>query len=102
MNITELATISELADEFIIAAYRAIETLTGQMLVHEFGPAAQSWAWNFDRLKRELQNRKGVDLEKVPHYRAMNELRLLNNSIKHNDSKCPPTPCPVLPAMETG
>lgn len=84
----KLEAISDLADEFsIIALYRAIETLTGRMLAHEFGPSAQRWAGNITILKQQLQNQKGVDLEKVPHFRVMNELRLLNNSIKHNDSK---------------
>jgi hypothetical protein len=26
---------------------------------------------------------QGVDIERIPHYRAANELRLLNNAIKH-------------------
>jgi len=30
---------------------------------------------------------KGIDLASVPHHRAVDELRLLNNAIKHNDER---------------
>jgi len=26
---------------------------------------------------------QGINIESIPHYRAVNELRLLNNAIKH-------------------
>lgn len=38
---------------------------------------------NIDSVKNYLQIHKRLDLETVPHFRAIDELRLLNNCIKH-------------------
>lgn len=83
---SELDTISRLADQLsIVALYRAVEVNAGRMLAHEFGRAAAREASNICRLKRFLRTRKGIELASLPHYRAIDELRLLNNAIKHVD-----------------
>ena len=40
-------------------------------------------ASNISTLTNFLRIRKGIVLASVPHYRAIDELRLLNNAIKH-------------------
>ncbi|MGN8545426.1 hypothetical protein ACQPTN_10995 [Bradyrhizobium sp. 13971] len=80
----ELDTVSRLADELsIVALYRIVEINTSRMVAHEFGLAAKRDAAYLPRLKNLLFTRKGLVLDTVPHYRAINELRLLNNAIKH-------------------
>jgi hypothetical protein len=45
-------------------------------------------------MRRKYLKGHKIDLERIPHYRAVNELRLLNNTIKHGDDtklvKCYP------------
>ena len=80
----ELDIISRLADQLsIVALYRVVETNTGRMVAHEFGKAAAKKATYIEELKKLLREKKGVELTRVPHYRAIDELRRLNNEIKH-------------------
>ena len=57
------------------------------MLALEFGKAAAKEASTISKLEKLLKDRKGVDLARVPHYRAIKELRRLNNEIKHTDRR---------------
>lgn len=83
-DIAELDTVSRLADQLaIVASYRVVELTTRRLIVHEFGKSAERQASEIGKVATLLQNRKGIDLKKVPHYRAVDELRLLNNAIKH-------------------
>lgn len=50
--------------------------------MHRFGTAAGRKASNIKALCSFLQG-QGINIERIPHYRAVNELRLLNNAIKH-------------------
>ena len=80
----ELDTVSYLADELsIVALYRVVEINTARIVAYEFGPTFKTKASYIARLKKLLRERKGIALDKVPHYEAINELRLLNNAIKH-------------------
>lgn len=83
-ELREIDTISGLADELsIVALYRVVELNTARIVVYEFGPAAKQKASRIDGVKDLLMKNMGLKLETVPHYRAINELRLLNNAIKH-------------------
>ena len=78
-----LESISNLADELsIVALYRVVEINTRRILAHKFGPKAARKA-SYIRQLQELLKQNGILLERIPHYRAMNELRLLNNAVKH-------------------
>lgn len=82
-DIAELDMVSQLADQLsIVALYRVVELSTGQILAHEFGKSAGDKASDIRKV-RDLLKQKGVDLAAIPHYRAIDELRLLNNAIKH-------------------
>jgi hypothetical protein len=83
-DLHELDAISDLADQLaIVALYRVVEINTGRILAHQFGPAARRNASPIERLRRFLTQQQGIDIMRIPHYRAVNELRLLNNAIKH-------------------
>lgn len=83
---SELGIVSSLADQLsIVALYRIVEINTGRILAHEFGKPAARAASSICRLKKLLKAQKGIDLAQVPHYRAIEQLRLLNNEIKHAD-----------------
>ena len=85
-EVSELDIISCLADELsIVALYRSVEINTGRMLAHEFGKRAARAASDVRQLEKFLRNRKGIELTRVPHYRAIDQLRQLNNAIKHSD-----------------
>jgi hypothetical protein len=84
----ELDIISSLADQLsIVALYRVVEINTGRMLAHEFGKAAARAATYVNKLEKLLKDKKGIELAHVPHYRAIKELRDLNNEIKHADRR---------------
>jgi hypothetical protein len=86
-DLAELDVISALGDELaIIALHRVVEKSTSLILRVRYGPASPDAAY----IKRVCKFLKGhrIDIERTPHYRAVNELRLLNNTIKHgNDNK---------------
>jgi hypothetical protein len=82
-ELSELDIVARLGDELsIVALYSVVELTTGSLLAHEFGKGARRDASNVCKLSRRLE-RNGTDLKTVPHYRAINELRLLNNAVKH-------------------
>lgn len=84
-EIYQLDSVSHLADQLsIIALYRVVELTTSRMLAHEFGKATEKKASDIAKVRDLLKNQKGVDLASVPHYRTIDELRLLNNAIKHS------------------
>jgi hypothetical protein len=83
-EVQELDNISQLADQlFIVALYGVVEINTARMLAHEFGKPAARNASKINKLHSFLKDKKGLELTSVPHYRAIDELRLLNNAIKH-------------------
>ena len=83
-EVHELDAISRLADELsIVALYRAVEVNTARIVVYEFGLAEKAKASRIESLEKLLWTKKGLKLDTVPYYRAIDELRLLNNAIKH-------------------
>jgi hypothetical protein len=80
----ELNMVSRLADQLsIVALYGVVELTIGRMLAHEFGKPAEKTASDIGKLSDLLKTQKGIDIKTVPHYRAIDELRLLNNAVKH-------------------
>lgn len=78
----------ELAEELcIVALYRIIEHKTGHVLRMRFPDENVPWQW--DKLGPWLRKR-GIEHQGVPHYRAANEIRLLNNAIKHTGAVSAP------------
>jgi hypothetical protein len=83
-ELNELDVILDLADQLaIVALYRVVEINTGRILAHKFGTAVRRNASNIRTLRTFLMRQQGINIARIPHYRAMNELRLLNNAIKH-------------------
>jgi len=86
---SELDTISRLTDELsIVALYRVVEAVTAKMLIHELGSAVRAdKMYQINEVKNALKTRKNLELKAVPYYSAMDELRRLNNEIKHTDGR---------------
>jgi hypothetical protein len=87
--VSELATISRLADELsIVALHRVVEVVTARMLIHDLGRTIQAKKmYKIDEVKKALSTHKHLDLKTVPYYGAMKKLRVLNNEIKHTDGR---------------
>jgi hypothetical protein len=82
-DLHELDAICALSDQLsIVALYRVVEINTGRILGHQYGAAASRNASSISRL-RSFLNRQGINLDRIPQFGAVNELRLLNNAIKH-------------------
>jgi hypothetical protein len=83
-DLNELDVISDFADELaIVALYRVVEINRGRILVRKFPAAPSRMASYIDRLRTFLKQ-QGVVLDHIAHHRAVEELRLLNNAIKHD------------------
>jgi hypothetical protein len=79
-----LKSIAGLADQLaIVVLYRVVELNTGRILRHKFGTTVAGKTFSIDRVGEILKKQLGIKIESVPHYRAIDELRLLNNCIKH-------------------
>jgi predicted house-cleaning noncanonical NTP pyrophosphatase (MazG superfamily) len=84
-EIAQIDSLGELADQLsIVALHRVVELNIGRMLAHRFGKKANRKAGNIDKLQEFLKRELSLDVTKVPHYRSANELRLLNNAVKHS------------------
>jgi hypothetical protein len=82
-DLQELDVISDLADQLaIVGLYRVVEISTGRIVAHKFGVVARRKASSIGALHAFL-TQHGINIGTIPHYRAINELRLLNNAIKH-------------------
>jgi len=81
----ELEEVEELAYELaIIALYKKIEITTKRAIKIVYPDINPQKLFKFKELKKELKN-KYIDIEALTNYQAMNELRCLNNSIKHSN-----------------
>lgn len=67
----------------IVALYKKIEITTKRALVVAYPAIPSRSLFKIEGLKKEL-GKKGVQIESLPHYSAMDETRCLNNDIKHN------------------
>jgi hypothetical protein len=67
----------------IVALYKKIEIGTKRAVVYCYRDIKPESLFKIEKLIKELK-KKGIDLTNVPHYKAMDELRCLNNSVKHS------------------
>ncbi len=80
----ELNEVEELAYELaIIALYKKIEITTKKILKITYPEIDRKKLYKFQELKKTLKD-KEIDIENFKNYLAMDELRCLNNSIKHS------------------
>lgn len=82
--IAELTT--ELAGEMmIVALYKTIEIAIKKMATYSclFTPKQIASFYKIAELNRQLKN-KVCDVQGLKHYKAFDELRCINNSVKHN------------------
>lgn len=72
----------------IIGLYRIVESNTISIFKRLYGNDKKRLKklHKFDEQKKHLVRDFHVDLEKILNYEKINELRLLNNAIKHNNS----------------
>lgn len=83
-DLHELEGVTELTDQLaIVALYRVVELTRGRIVTRKFGAAVQGKAYHIGKLGDFLA-KQGVDLAQVPHAKPMDELRLLNNAVKHS------------------
>lgn len=79
-----LNEVEELAYELaIIALYKKIEITTKKILKITYPEIDRKKLYKFQELKKTLKD-KEIDIENLNYYLAMDELRCLNNSIKHS------------------
>ncbi len=84
-DLFELEEILKLSWELaIVAVYKKIEIKSKRAIVVAYPDASteEHKLFNIKKMKEYLAA-KGVLIETLPNYRAMDELRCLNNSIKH-------------------
>ncbi len=80
----ELEEVEELVYELaIIALYKKIEIIIKRAIKIVYPQIDQKKLFYFNILKKELKN-KNIEIEAFTNYQAMNELRCLNNCIKHS------------------
>lgn len=67
----------------IVALYKKIEITTKRAVAVAYDDTPSRSLFKIKELKKELK-KKGVQIESLPHYNAMDETRCLNNDIKHS------------------
>ena len=73
-----------LSDELaIVALYRVVELETKALFRFLAKKSASRELSSVANLRERLAKDFGIDLDKIPFYPSVNELRLLNNAIKH-------------------
>lgn len=83
-QVEALKAVANLAYELaIIALYKKVEITTKKAIKILYPDIEQKDLYKIDFLKEQLKN-KEMDIATFTNYKAMNELRLLNNCIKHS------------------
>lgn len=83
-QVEALKAVANLAYELaIIALYKKVEITTKKAIKILYPDIEQKDLYKIDFLKKQLKD-KGIDIEAFTNYEAMNELRLINNCIKHS------------------
>jgi len=83
----ELDSILELAEQMLgVATYRVVELTTVKILGWRWGPETvrRKELYKVDHLHAVLQTEMQADLSSVQDFSVADELRCLNNAIKHN------------------
>ncbi|MEO7418465.1 MAG: hypothetical protein ABI163_15500 [Thermoanaerobaculia bacterium] len=79
-----LDEVLSLADQLaIIALYRIVEFNVKSLMGHVLPGVSSRKYSSIMGLHEVLNNSFNIDLNQVPFYHSMNELRLINNAIKH-------------------
>ena len=86
----EAGAISELSGVFsqlaAVGLYSVVELRTKSLLRHHLAEAEVQEAFRIKELKRFYRRVTGKTLASVPGFRAVDELRCLNNAVKHDGS----------------
>lgn len=78
-----LEDIKELSEQLaIVALYRIVELNIQKILLWRYPKEQVKKLRRIDRIADHL-SKDGIRLEKVRHYKAADEIRLLNNAVKH-------------------
>ena len=81
----ELSDLSALFTQLsVIALYAVVEIRTKSLLARPAGSPAIRKMFKFAEMKGVFEKASGQRLERMPHYTAIDELRCLNNAIKHS------------------
>jgi hypothetical protein len=67
----------------LVGLYRVVENLTKQILRHRFPEGKVNKCYKVDQLKKVFADELGSDLTKVAKFKEIDELRDLNNKVKH-------------------
>lgn len=69
----------------VIGLYRVVELNAAKMIDSRFGSgvAQREQTHKFHRLRHFLRSEVGTDIAQLPDYPAVDELRCLNNAVKH-------------------
>jgi hypothetical protein len=84
-----LDEIRALTDEMaVVALYRIVELNTQAILRWRYKAKAKQ-LYRFDRMAQRLKRDLRLDVQKLPNFRSADELRLINNAIKHTRKVSP-------------
>lgn len=83
-NVYFLDEMKKLADQLaIVALYKKLEIETKGIIRCAYPDIQPKKLYKIKELKEELSG-KGISIESLKNYKAMNEVRCINNDIKHN------------------
>jgi hypothetical protein len=68
----------------IVALYRIVELNMKKILLWRYPKEEVEKLKRIDYIARRL-SKDGIKLERVPHYKVVDEIRLLNNAVKHEN-----------------
>lgn len=68
----------------IVALYRIVELSTQKQIKRLYPSGVPRTMYRWDKLKEKLLSDHNINLETVQNYSIIDELRLLNNSVKHS------------------
>ena len=81
-----LDQIKEISNQFvIIGLYRIVELETVKQLKRLYSGNDLKNLFKFGNMIKKLKNDYSIDVKKLTNYKAIDELRLLNNAIKHKN-----------------
>jgi hypothetical protein len=82
-HLTEVEVVELGGQLAMVALYRVIELSTKSLLRFRYRGAAAS-LYKFDVLAARLQSDLSVDLRSVTNFASIDEIRLINNAVKHD------------------
>jgi hypothetical protein len=77
--------VAELGEQLaIVATYRVVELLSKRVLSFKYGAKKAAELYRFERLTDVLKADFGVDITTLNGFSDVNEIRLINNAVKHD------------------